>query len=85
MPLVKVKDNEYFDYALRRFNGLVRRLVLSMNTVKKSSMKNLLKKRNEKKQLLLNEKKNVFLENVIAQEDSINSKLCPYSNNFKNT
>ena len=85
MPLVKVKDNEYFDYALRRFKRSCEKAGIINEYRKREFYEKPTQEKKRKRRQLLNEKKNVFLENVIAQEDSINSRLCPYSNNFKNT
>ena len=57
MPIVKVKENEPFEVALRRFKRAIEKTGLPQNFLQESFMKNLLLKENVKKLLLLKDTK----------------------------
>ena len=73
MPLVKVKDNEYFDYALRRFKRSCEKAGIINEYRKREFYESPHKRKNVKKLLQSKERRNESLESIIVQEDSTKS------------
>ena len=74
MPIITVKDNEYFDYALRRFKRSCEKAGILNEYEKGNFMKNPYRKEKEKKPLQSKEKKSVSLENVTELADYTDPK-----------